>query len=426
MYRPRSGNDDDADPDGRTAATGARTPTAPAAGRDPPLATRAFFEVIVAQLFFGFAYATFVLLPKLLAVDYGASAREIGAVMATFGVLSLAVSPAIGAIAARLGLRRTMAAGDLVLAASAVGFMFMTHAGPYAALLRGLQGIAWALCFGAGMALCAEVAPPARLGQALGIFGAASLGMNAVAPVVAEPIAARCGARPVFALAAAAALMGARLCRRLPPDVAAPTTSHAENPDAASWSSVRARLPVFTVLCVGALAAACMFTFVAPFALTRGVGVVRGFFAAYTVAALASRFALARFADRTGHRPVALAGGVGYGIAVIAMGALGPAHLVLVGALFGLAHGIVFPALMTLILTGVSGTQRPRLLGWANGAMNLGIVGVAPLGSIAGALGYPAIFIATGAVTLTTAAALLAPRRSASCASSTWRPARRR
>jgi MFS family permease len=409
MYRPRSGNDDDADPDGRSAATGARSPAAAAAGGDLPLATRAFIEVIVAQLFFGFAYATFVLLPKLLAVDYGASAREIGAVMATFGALSLAVSPAIGPIAARLGLRRTMAAGDLVLAASAVGFMFMTHAGPFAALLRGLQGIAWALCFGAGMALCAEVAPPARLGQALGIFGAASLGMNAVAPVVAEPIAARFGARPVFALAAAAALMGARLCRRLPPDVALPTASRAENPDARSWSAVRLRLPVFTVLCVGALAAASMFTFVAPFALARGVGVVRGFFAAYTVAALVSRFALARFADRTGHRPVALAGGVGYGIAVMAMGAFGPTHLVLVGALFGLAHGIVFPALMTLVLTGVTPAERPRLLGWANGAMNVGIVGMAPLGSLAGALGYPAVFIATGAVTLTAAAALLAP-----------------
>ncbi|HZL18795.1 MAG TPA: MFS transporter [Polyangia bacterium] len=408
MYRPRSGNDDDDDPDSRFAGTAARSWTTSDSG-DPPLATRAFVDVIMAQLFFGFAYATFVLLPKLLAADYGANARQIGAVMATFGALSLAVSPAIGPIAARLGLRRTLAAGDLVLAASAVGFMFMTHAGLFAALLRGLQGIAWALCFGAGMALCAEVAPPARLGQALGIFGAASLGMNAVAPVVAEPIAARFGPRPVFALAAAAALIGARLCRRLPPDVAPPPTSHAGSSDAMSWSAVRARLPVFTVLCVGALAAASMFTFVAPFALAHGVGVVRGFFVAYTVAALASRFALARFADRTGQRPVALAGGVGYGIAVIAMGVFGPAHLTLVGALFGLAHGIVFPALMTLVLTGVSGAQRPRLLGWANGAMNLGIVGLAPLGSIAGALRYRAVFIATGAVTLTTTAALLAP-----------------
>src|SRR5580704_16957825 len=139
MYRPRSGNEDDADPDGRTAATGARPRTAATAG-DPPLATRAFIEVIVAQLFFGFAYATFVLLPKLLAVDYGASAREIGTVLATFGVLSLAVSPAIGPLAARLGLRRTMAAGDLVLAASALGFMFMTHAGPFAALFGDYKG----------------------------------------------------------------------------------------------------------------------------------------------------------------------------------------------------------------------------------------------------------------------------------------------
>jgi MFS family permease len=411
MFRLRSGNPDDADPDSR-AASSAIDDSAPASrAADPPLASRAFLDVIVAQLFFGFAYSTFVLLPKLLAVTYGASAREIGAVMATFGVLSLAVSPAIGPIAKRLGLRRTMTVGDLVLAASAIGFMFVQSAGPFAALLRGLQGIAWALCFGAGMALCAEVAPPARLGQALGIFGAASLGMNAVAPVIAEPIAARFGARPVFALAAAAALVGARLCRRLPADTSdkrplAPTPSE---PLSDSWSAVRERAPVFVVLAVGALAAGSMFTFVAPFALSRGVGAVGSFFAAYTLAALTSRFALARFADRTGHRPVALTGGVGYGLAVIAMGTLGPAHLVAVGAAFGIAHGIVFPALMTLVLSGVPGAERPRLLGWANGAMNIGIVGLAPLGSVAGAIGYPAVFVATGALTLTAAAALLAP-----------------
>jgi MFS family permease len=421
MYRPRSGSEEDADPDSRSASTTIDSPTGVARAADPPLASRAFIDVIVAQLFFGFAYSTFVLLPKLLAVGYGASAREIGAVMATFGVLSLAVSPAIGPIARRLGLRRTMTAGDLVLAVSAIGFMFMHSAGPFAALLRGLQGIAWALCFGAGMALCAEVAPPGRLGQALGIFGAASLGMNAVAPVVAEPIAARFGARPVFALAAAAALIGARLCRRLPADAVdeRPRAPDAPDPHADSWSAVRARMPVFVVLGVGALAAGSMFTFVAPFALARGVSAVGGFFAAYTVAALTSRFALARFADRTGHRPVALTGGVGYGLAVIAMGLLGPAHLVAVGAAFGVAHGIVFPALMTLVLAGVPGSERPRLLGWANGAMNIGIVGLAPLGSVAGLLGYPTVFVATGAVTLAAAAVLLAPRRSASSASST-------
>jgi MFS family permease len=421
MYRPRSGTEEDTGPDSRSTSATIDSPAKGARGADPPLASRAFVDVIVAQLFFGFAYSTFVLLPKLLAVGYGASAREIGVVMATFGVLSLAVSPAIGPIAGRLGLRRTMTAGDLVLAGSAIGFMFMHSAGPFAALLRGMQGIAWALCFGAGMALCAEVAPPARLGQALGIFGAASLGMNAVAPVIAEPIAARFGARPVFALAAASALIGARLCRRLPSDAGdqRPRPPAAPEPHAGGWPAVRARMPVFVMLGVGAFAAGSMFTFVAPFALARGVSAVGGFFAAYTLAALTSRFALARFADRTGHRPVALAGGLGYGLAVIAMGLLGPAHQVAVGAAFGVAHGIVFPALMTLVLAGVPGGERPRLLGWANGAMNIGIVGLAPLGSVAGALGYPVVFVATGAVTLTAAAVLLAPRRSASCASST-------
>jgi len=259
------------------------------------------------------------------------------------------------------------------------------------------------------MALCAEVAPPARLGQALGIFGAASLGMNAVAPVIAEPIAARFGARPVFALAALAALIGARLCRRLPADAKHEHPSPHPAPISNGWSAVRERGPVFIVLGFGALASGSMFTFVAPFALSRGVSAVGGFFAAYTLAALAARFALARLVDRTENRPVALAGGLGYGVAVVAMGLFGPAHLIAVGAAFGIAHGVVFPALMTLVLTGVTGAERPRLLGWANGAMNIGIVGLAPLGSIAGAIGYPLVFVATGAVMSTAAAALLAP-----------------
>src|SRR5450432_2299031 len=129
MYRSRSGNDEDADPDSPSASAASSSHVTVALAVDPPLASRAFTDVIVAQLFFGFAYSTFVLLPKLLAVAYGASAREIGAVMATFGVLSLAVSPAIGPIAKRLGLRRTMTAGDLVLAVSAIGFMFVQSAG---------------------------------------------------------------------------------------------------------------------------------------------------------------------------------------------------------------------------------------------------------------------------------------------------------
>jgi MFS family permease len=374
------------------------------------LATRPFIDLIVAQLWFGFGYATFVLLPKLLAADYHADARQVGFVMAAFGVLSLAASPAIGPIVGRLGNRRTMIAANLVLLVSALGFVFVGGANLFAALLRGVQGIAWALSFGAGMALCAEIAPPSRLGQALGIFGAATLAMNAIAPVIAEPVAARFGARSVFVLAMVAAAIGAHRSRRL-----REARAHAANDNArprrrdGRWGAIWARMPAVLALGTISLAGGAMFTFVAPFALGQGVADVHTFFVAYTVAALAARFGIARIMDRGGHGHAAATAGLIYGVAVAAMGGFGPAHLAAVAAVFGVAHGVVYPALMALLLADVQPTDRPRLLGWANGVMNLGVVALAPLGAAIQWIGYPLTFFTLGVLTSLLAALLLTP-----------------
>jgi MFS family permease len=373
---------------------------------DPSVWSRPFIELVVAQALFGFAYATFLLLPKLLAVSYGATAREIGFVMAAFGVVSLATIPLVGPVVSRLGRRRTLILGNLLLAGSALAFVLVTRAGLAAAVLRGLHGVAWSLFFAAGMSLVADIAPPSRLGQAIGLYGGAALAMNAIAPAVAEPIAAHFGGKPVFVLSAAVALAGAWFCRRLPVGVASVGSSAPANGVRPPRTGL---VPVFVVLTVGGLAAAGMFTFVAPFALAHGIPTVRGFFIAYTATALGVRVAGARLTDWAGHRRSALAGGVGYGVVVMVMGLFGPGHLALIGAAFGVAHGIVFPAVMALILQGASSAVRPRLLALANGAINLGIVGVGLLGAAAQHLGYPAVFVATGAVTFGSALLLLLP-----------------
>jgi MFS family permease len=370
--------------------------------------SRAFVDLVIAQALFGFAYSVFVLLPKFLAVGYHADAKSIGLVMAAFGVASLAAIPAIGPVIIRIGRRRAMIWASVLLGASAAGFLFITGADPLAALLRGVHGIAWSLLFAAGMSLVADVAPPSRLGQAIGLFGAANLAMTAIAPAIAEPVAARYGAPAVFVLASAAAFLTAWYCRRLPDKIANVAAASKPQPGTA-----RTRATALMVLAVGGLAAAGMFTFIAPFALAHHITVVRGFFVAYTVTALAVRIGGARVTDRLGHRRTALAGGAGYGLVVIVTGLAGPTHLVLLGALFGVAHGVVFPALMALILTGTAPAARPRLLAFTNGAINLGIAGVGLLGMVAGRMGYPALFVLTGAVTMSVASLLRVrnPRR---------------
>jgi predicted MFS family arabinose efflux permease len=99
------------------------------------------------------------------------------------------------------------------------------------------------------------------------------------------------------------------------------------------------------------------------------------------------------------------------------MGLLGPKHLALLGGAFGLAHGIGFPALMALILESGRPEARPRLLALANGAINVGIVGVGILGAAAERIGYPAVFVATGAITFAAGLLLLKPRSPASASS---------
>jgi MFS family permease len=392
-----------ADPDPDSPSTGA-----------PRLWTRSFVNLIVAQSVFGFAYAQFVLLPKLLAVSYHATARQIGVVMAAFGVASLVAIPVMAPAMKRLGCRRAMVVGNLLLAGSALGFIFIHSAGWAAALLRGAHGIAWSLFFAAGMTLVADVAPRAKLAQAIGLFGAAALSMSALGPAVAEPMAARWGAHSVFVLAAVAAAVGAWFCLRLPEAAiaAAPARATASEP-----SSARTRASAIIVFAVGGLAATGVVTFVAPFALQHHIEIVRGFFVAYTVTALAMRIGGARVTDRLGHRRVALAGCAGYGLVMVVMGGAGPGHLILLGAAFGVAHGVLYPALMALVIGDLPADQRPRALAFTNGAINLGVAGVGVLGTIAEHTGYPAVFMATGLATVASALLLVRsspPRGSAS------------
>ena len=386
----------------------------------PParLWSRAFVDLLIAEALFGFAYALFVLLPKLLAVGYGATAGQIGTVMASFGVASLVTIPLVAPIVRRLDNRRTMIAGTALLGVSALGFLLIHGAGVLAAVLRGVQGIAWSLTFAAGMSLVAEVAPPLRLGHGIGLFGAVALATSALGPAVAEPIATRFGARPLFLISAVVALAGAWFCRRLTTGV--PVASSDASAKRGS-GAVRSRAIVIGVLAVGSLAAAAVSTFVAPFALTHGIGAVRGFFVTYTLTALAVRIGGTRLVDRLGPRRTAFAGAAGYGLVMIVFAARGPEHLHLLGAAFGVVHGIVFPALMALVLGESAREERPRLLAFANGAINLGIAFLGGIGTLADRVGYSPVFLVTGVVTSATAFLLLmAPsRRAHASASST-------
>ena len=78
--------------------------------------------------------------------------------------------------------------------------------GPLVFVLQGCVAAAFVLAFNATAALLADIAPPRHIGQAIGWLGGANVAMNAIATLVAEPLAMRYGWHVVFQLGVGAGL----------------------------------------------------------------------------------------------------------------------------------------------------------------------------------------------------------------------------
>jgi len=398
----------------------AAKPPAPGAAfvsTSQPLFTPPFLRLLAMQAAYGFSFSMFFLLPKYLA-STGEPAARIGFVMAGFGVACILTIPFLRGIVETLGRRGTLIAANLLLATAAALFGLFDRPGLLAIPLRASEGVTWTLMFSTAMALTAELAPPQRLAQAIGLAGGASLVMNALAPAIGEPLADHLGYRSVFFVAALAAVGAAVLARRLPNAHAAlparPSAAANRHPppgetDVPGPARRPGQVAIYTVFGAAGLAFGCLFAFLAPFALDSGVHAVRAFFIGYTSAAITVRVLGGRLSDRLGHRAVATASLLLYGGAVASAGVLAPFHLGVLGLAFGTAHGAAYPALMALLVQGTPIGRRPRALGIANGAMSLGISAVAPAGVVAARFGYPALFALVGGLT-SAAALLLLPR----------------
>lgn len=374
--------------------------------KPPSLLTASFVNVVIAQTTFSYAISTFMLLPKYLATSLQASASEIGLTSALPGVAAVLLTPFVGGWLDRVGRKPLVSLGALLCAIYAAAWTAVDHVGIAVYALQLLSGAAFVLTFNATSTLATEAAPPARVGQAIGLFGAANISMNAIAPVVAEPLAARFGWPAAFALAAAAALLSLVLAQRIE---AAPRGTR--SPAGTSYAAF-ARTDVVDTLRVGrviglhiAAMVACgaaygaTLTFYQPFVLAQGAEHVSALFVGFTAATVGTRLLLGSVADRFGRRRVALGAFTAYACVVLAMTQLTPARLLGFGLLFGSAHGLFYPALNALSIERTSVAQRSRVMALVNGSFHLGfMMSVLCFGALAEHSGYPVVFVSAAAV----------------------------
>jgi predicted MFS family arabinose efflux permease len=361
----------------------------------PRLLTREFVAILFAQAGFGYSMSAFQMLPKFLAAELGADPSQIGSVAAAFGLAAVAAT-LLGDVIDRLGRRRAVVGAACLMVATSLAFSAVDEVGPLVYGLRAVQGVAFVMAWVGGSSLAVEEAPPQRLGQALALFGLTMLSMNAVGPPLTEEIARRSGWPLAFATAAVGALaciaLSALVRERPPAEVRGDST-----PDL--WSVVRQprQLRVATVVVLNSAACGVMFAFHQPFALEVGITRVGSFFAAYATAAMGVRIGLGHLIDRLGRHRVASVCLALYAVAVTAMAALGRVGLVPLGGLFGVAHGLFYPAFNAIAVAQSPAQARGKVLTLFIGSFNLGFAGGPfALGYLADRSGYPLVFGVAG------------------------------
>jgi MFS family permease len=150
-----------------------------------------------------------------------------------------------------------------------------------------------------------------------------------------------------------------------------------------------------------------MFFFSQPFALSLGIRNVRGFFVAFTLAALFVRVFLGRVADFVGHGRVSLVALFSYAASIAAMVWLAAGRLEWIGAAFGLSQGFFLPAFTALVLGQAPPQQRGPMMVLFNAYFGAGSAAVLWIGVAAEQVGYRSVFVATGALVLLAPIALL-------------------
>jgi MFS family permease len=363
----------------------------PPASERPTLWTAQFSALILAQVCSGYTFSSFFLLPTFLQQELAASASIVGWVMSVTPAAVVVLLPLAGHASDRLGRRPLfLAAGAFLMGLTSLGFALVDTVGPLLFALRVVQALAFAMTFAPGGALAVELAPPARVGQAVGLFGLTFLAMNGVASAVVERLAAFAGWPTAFATAGVTAFASALLSLRLrePRPATGPAEGRAVRGPGGSPVPARSLL----IMAFAGLALGAMFSFAQLYATILGAGGVSHFFVAYASAGVLVRTAFGHLLDDWAPRRVAIGSLVAYALVVGATMKLEWFGLLAIGTLLGLAHGAFYPSFTTLTLKEAPASARGRVIAYVQAAFSVGGIATAALGMIADRFGYPVVF----------------------------------
>ncbi|PLY00004.1 MAG: MFS transporter [Desulfuromonas sp.] len=368
------------------------------------LYTPAFIALFFANLAHVASFGAFFLFP-LYITGHGGTSQDIGIIMGAFSLASALLRPWVANMIDRLGPKHSYSIGCGILAV-----MPLTHLWcigpiqdyyPLLLLIRVVHGIGLAICFTAVFTFVIDFIPVARLNEGIGIFGSSGLVGIALGPLVTEPFIKLYGETALFFVAALLATLAFLFQLPVRPPCQR-SIDHAATPG--FFSLLRTR-KLFICACLSLLfgiGLAATGNFIAPYAEEKQLSFISLYYLAYSCAAIAVRFTLGRLADRIGENRI-----IPWGLMIAAGGLLftplvnGNILLLVVGFIFGIGHGLLFPSLNSMAIRGVPYAIRGKITGIFTGGIDSGVfLGALVLGVIGRAYGFTILFLCAGVLIL--------------------------
>lgn len=355
--------------------------------------TKPFVLAALANFLFYSNINAYTLLPLYIHA-LGGREGQIGSIMALYSVAAILCQAGIAPFLDRWSRKPVILVGTAMLAVVSTAFALTTELGWHFHLLRFLQGVAVSLFLTSNLTLIADLAPPSRRAEAVGVFGVSGLVSIALAPAVGEMVLHGWGFRAFFVGTVLLAVGAMAVCLS--------TSMPAMRASEIRWqlgsSFWRMFFPILTAAVQFGLASSIVFVFLPPFAGYVGLPRIGPFYVLYTAAAIAVRLLAGRLADRWGRQRIILPSLVGLATGVLLLSVLRSTWLLLlIAVISGTSHGFLYPATSALAFDRApKGGRGMALAAYNMAGLSGGALGAFGFGWMAEFLGYRVGFLAAG------------------------------
>ena len=343
--------------------------------------------------------SAFQLLPTapFYILSLGGSQTAAGLFLGFLTYASAISAPITGALGDRYGKRRILIVASIAILIFSLLYAIAPSYQVVLALVL-VHGVFWSGLLSSSSSYIVDIVPKSRRAEGLGYSGFASILAVAVAPWVGLWVFDHGGWRAVCFESAGLALIMAVIAWTLPPDKRHEHPRSMHPRDIIEWRVLAGAFTLFLY----SFSYGGITSFVAVYADRVGVTPRALYFTAFSLAILATRPVIGRWADRIGHTRliVPCLAMMVIGISILSI-ATDRATFIISALLFGVGFGSAYPIFVAHLMHHVAENRRTATFGALIGAFDTGIgTGSIAVGWMSERYGFGRAFGVAGALAL--------------------------